>query len=95
MDDKSGPDELALYCLSHKYGLHTSIVNKSYIWTTLSDHFTRTDEEILNLCGVNLVYLGPTTYGILRDRLGVPIPNHITVFSLLRYFGLEIDIKTG
>ena len=29
------------------------------------------------------------------NRLCVPIPNHITVFSLLRYFGLEIDIKTG
>ena len=67
MDDKLGPDELALYCLSCKHGLHMSIVNKSYIWTTLSDHLTRTDEKILNLCGVNLVYLGPTTYGILRD----------------------------
>ena len=67
MDDKSGSDELALYCLSRKHGLHTSISNKSYIWTTLSDHLTRTDEEILNWCGVNLVYLGPTTYGILRD----------------------------
>ena len=67
VDDKSGPDELALYCLSRKHGLHTSIVNKSYIWTTLSDHLTRTDEEILNLCGVNLVYLGPTTYSILCD----------------------------
>ena len=29
------------------------------------------------------------------SRLCVPILNHITVFSLLRYFGLEIDIKTG
>ena len=67
MDNESGPDELALHCLSCKHGLHTSIVNKSYIWTTLSDHLTQTDEEILNLCGVNLVYLGPTTYGILCD----------------------------
>ena len=31
----------------------------------------------------------------LSNRLCVPIPNHIMVFSLLRYFGLEIDIKTG
>ena len=67
VDDKSGPDELALYYLSRKHGLHTSIVNKSYIWTTLSDHLTRTDEEILNLCDVNLVYLGPMIYGILHD----------------------------
>ena len=29
VDDKSGPDELALYSLSRKYGIHTSVFNKS------------------------------------------------------------------
>ena len=67
MDDKTGPDELALYSLSWKYGIHTSIFNKSYVWTTLMNHITRTDEEIYKLSGVNLVYLGPTVYGIIRD----------------------------
>ena len=66
-DDSSGPDELALYCLSHKMGIHTAVFNKSYIWTTLPDHVTHSDEEIMQLCGVNLVFLGPTKYGILRD----------------------------
>ena len=28
-------------------------------------------------------------------RPGVPIPNLIAVFSLLRYFGLEIGMKKG
>ena len=67
VDDKSGPDELALYSLSRKYGIHTSVFNKSYVWTTLMNHITRTDEEIYKLSGVNLVYLGPTVYGIIRD----------------------------
>ena len=67
VDDKSGPDELALYSLSRKYGIHTSVYNKSYVWTTLMNHMSRTDKEIYKLSGVNLVYLGPTVYGIIRD----------------------------
>ena len=65
IDDKSGQDELALYSLSHKHGIHTSVFNKSYMWTTLMDHVTRSDEEIIALSSINLVFLGPTTYGII------------------------------
>ena len=67
VDDNSGPDELALYCFSCKMGIHTAVFNKSYIWTTLANHVTCSDEEIMWLCGVNLVFLGPTKYGILHD----------------------------
>ena len=49
-----------------KHGIHTSVHNKSYIWTTLSNHLGRSDEEIIELCGVNLVFLGPARYGKLR-----------------------------
>ena len=67
VDDKSGPDKLALYSLSRKYGIHTSVFNKSYVWTTLMNHIARTDEEIYKLSGVNLVNLGQMVYGIIRD----------------------------
>ena len=67
VDSCSGPDKLALYCVLRKMGIHTAVFNKSYIWTTLADHITCTDEEIIQLCGVNLVFLGPAHYGILRD----------------------------
>ena len=67
VDDKSGPDELALYSLSRKYGIHTSVYNKSYIWTTLMNHMTQSDDEIYWLSGVNLIYLDETTYGIIRE----------------------------
>ena len=67
MDDRSGPDELAIYGLSRQYGVHTAIFNKSYVWTTLADHVLRSDEEILGLCGINLVFLGYTTYGIIKN----------------------------
>ena len=67
VDNNSGSDKLALYCLSRKMGIHTAVFNKSYIWTTLANHITRIDEEIMWLCGVNLVFVGPTRYGILQD----------------------------
>ena len=67
VDDRSGPDELALYCLSRKHGVHTAVFNKSYVWTTLSEHIQRSDEEIMSLCGINLVFLDHTTYGIMKN----------------------------
>ena len=77
IEDRSGPDELVLYSLSRKFGIHTVVYNKSYVWTTLSEHIHRTDDEIFSLCGVNLVYLGETTYGIIRKIRApqIPIPN--------------------
>ena len=73
MDSRSGPDELALYGLSQKHGIHTAVFNKGYVWTTLADHVLRSDEEIISLCGVNLLFLDETTYGILR-KIRVPNP---------------------
>ena len=67
VDDRSGPDKLALYGLSRKHGVHTTIFNKSYVWTTLANHVLRSDEEIISLCGMNLVFLDYTTYGIIKD----------------------------
>ena len=37
------------------------------MWTTLMEHVNRSDEEIIALCGVNLMFLSPTIYGIIRD----------------------------
>ena len=73
VDSRSGPDELALYGLLRKYGVQTAIFNKSYVWTTLADHVLRSDEEILSLCSVNLLFLGETTYGIIR-KIHAPNP---------------------
>ena len=73
VDSHSGPDELALYGLSRKHGIHTAVFNKGYVWTTLADHVLRSDEEIISLCDVNLLFLDETTYGILR-KIQAPNP---------------------
>ena len=44
-----------------------AVFNKSYVWTTLSEHITRSDEEIMSLCGINLVFLDHTTYRIIKN----------------------------
>ena len=67
IDDCSGPDKLSLYCLSQKYGMHTSVYNKSYVWTTLSNHLMLSDTEIFECSGVRLIFLGQTHYGILWE----------------------------
>ena len=67
VDNRSGPDELALYCLSRKHDVHTAVFNKSYVWTKLSEHVLCSNKEIISLCGVNLVYLDNTTYGIIKN----------------------------
>ena len=76
VDNRSGPDELALYGLSRKYGIQTAVFNKGYVWTTLANHVLRSDEEIISLCGVNLLFLDETTYGIIR-KIRVPNPSTI------------------
>ena len=73
VDSRSGPDELALYGLSRKYGIQMAVFNKGYIWTTLADHVLRSDEEIISLCGVNLLFLDETTYSIIR-KICAPNP---------------------
>ena len=42
VDDRSGPDELALYCLSRKHGVHTAVFNKSFFLDyTHRTHYTQ------------------------------------------------------
>ena len=67
IEEMSGPDELALYSLSRKHGIHTAVFNKTYVWTTLMNHINVPDEDIIAKCGVNLVFLGPTKYGIIKN----------------------------
>ena len=76
VDSQSGPDELAIYSLSRKHGVQTAIYNKSYVWMTLSNHMYQSDQEIYSLCGVNLVFLDETTYGIIKN-IRVPNPDEV------------------
>ena len=67
VDDCNGLDELALYCLPRKYGTHTAVYNKSYVWTTISNCLLLSDTKIFECCGVHLIFLGQTKYGVLRE----------------------------
>ena len=94
VDSRSGLDELALYSLSRKHGVQTAIYNKSYVWTTLSDHVFRSDQEIYSLCGINLMFLGETTYGIIKN-IRVPNPEEIQQPTLIQQSTLTTAKKTA
>ena len=66
VDDCSGPDELAIYCLCRRYGVHCAIFNSGYVWTTLGNHLMSSDEEVFKRSKIRLVYLGENLYGIIR-----------------------------
>ena len=77
IDDCSGPDKLALYCLSRNYGVHTAVYNKSYVWMTMSNHLMLSDTEIFDHLAVCLIFLGQTKYGILHE-IKQPSPSRMT-----------------
>ena len=88
IEDRSGPDELALYSLSRKYGVHTAVFNKTYVWTTLMNHINVSDKDIIAKCGVNLVFLGPTMYSIIKNiRTPQPKPAKTSTTSSKRSRG--------
>ena len=66
-------DELALY-ISKVYNRHIKVYTSSYCWTTLRDQFTLTQDEIGNLCDVNLLFMGPGKFAEIK-RIRPPVPS--------------------
>ena len=72
--DTTLADELALYCLSKVYNRHIKVYTSSYCWTTLQDQFTLTQDEIGNLCDVQLLFMGPSKFAEIK-RIQPPAPS--------------------
>ena len=65
----NGADELAIYALSDLVQVHTTILTKTKPWTTLHPDLPLQDTfQMLEICDINLVFLGNDQYGILRKR---------------------------
>ena len=66
---ENGADELAIYALSDLVQVHTTILMKTKPWTTLHPDLQLQDTfQMLEICDVNLVFLGNDQYGVLRKR---------------------------
>ena len=67
-------DALAIYAMSDMYGVHSCVVTKFKLWTTVANTFRGTDIDVLKLCQVKLVYLGDHKYGKLVPKTYVGQP---------------------
>ena len=56
-------DTMAIYALSDQYGLHTSVITKSKLWTTVTPDFQGTEWDVLETSAIKLLYMGANRFG--------------------------------
>ena len=56
-------DTMALYALSDQYGLHTSVITKSKLWTTVTANYQGTEWDVLDISTIKLLYMGANRFG--------------------------------
>ena len=56
-------DTMAIYALSDQYGLHTSLITKSKLWTTVTPDFQGTEWDVLETSAIKLLYMGANRFG--------------------------------
>ena len=62
-------DTMAVYALSDQFGLHTSIITNSKLWTTVTPEFQGTDMDVLDISPIKLLYMGVNRFGRIWKKL--------------------------
>ena len=66
---ENSADELVLYALSDLTKQHTIVITSTKPWSTVHPDVTLKDiYELLNVCGVKLLFLGDNKFGRLQSR---------------------------
>ena len=55
-------DTLAIYALSDQFGLRTSVITKSKLWTTITPDFQGNEWDVLDTSVVKLLYMGANRF---------------------------------
>ena len=71
-------DTLAIYALSDQYGLHTSVVTRSKLWTTIHPDYQGTKEDVLVISAIKLLYMGANRFGRIWKKA---IPDQPSFYS--------------
>ena len=71
MKDTLG-NEIALYVLCKMYHRHVAVVTSAKIWSTVECDTPISDEELLSLCDLCLLYIEPGVFGELKLRPAMP-----------------------
>ena len=61
-------DTLAIYALSDQYGLHTSVITRSKLWTTINRNYKGTEEDVLEISAIKLLYTGANRFGQISKK---------------------------
>ena len=61
-------DTMAIYVPSDKFGLHTSVVTRSKISTTIHSNFKGTANDVLEISSIKLLYMGVNRFGHLWKK---------------------------
>ena len=61
-------DTMAIYALSDQYGLHTSVITKSKLWTTVTPDFQGTEWDVLETSAIKLLYMGANRFGCIWKK---------------------------
>ena len=56
-------DAMAIYALSDQYGLHTSVITRSKLWTTIHPDYKGSEEDVLEISAIKLLYMGANRFG--------------------------------
>ena len=91
MKDTPG-DEIALYVLCKMYHCHVAIVTSAKIWSTVESDTPMSDEDLLSLCDLRLLYIKPGVFGKLKLRPAMPpAPPHPILESAFDILPLDVS----
>ena len=55
-------DTMAIYALSDQFGLHTSVITKLKLWTTVTPDFQGTEWDVSETSSIKLLYMGANRF---------------------------------
>ena len=67
-DPLSYGDEMLLYALSRRYNRHVLVHTTGKTWSTVANYEQMTDDQLLEICHLRLIYIGIGLYGIVRKK---------------------------
>ena len=61
-------DTMAIYTLNDQFGLHTSVITKSKLWTTVTPDFQGNEWDVLETSSIKLLYMGANRFGCIWKK---------------------------
>ena len=71
-------DTLAIYTLCDQFGLHTSVITKSKLWTTITIDFNGNEWDVLETSAIKLLYMGANRFGHIWKKA---VPDQPSFYS--------------